>query len=65
VIISENIYKKRQIGVAVVGSGRMGSHRARLAALHSAVNYLVVADTNEDQAKKISRNHKSKWLFYK
>jgi predicted dehydrogenase len=54
VIISENIYKKRQIGVAVVGSGRMGSHRARLASLHSAVNYLVVADTNEDQARKLA-----------
>ena len=53
-IISENIYKKRQIGVAVVGSGRMGSHRARLASLHSAVSYLVVADTNEDQARKLA-----------
>ena len=49
-ILSGNEFKKRQLGVAVVGSGRMGSHRARLASLHPAVSYLVVGDINEDQA---------------
>ena len=57
-ILSGNEFKKRQLGVAVVGSGRMGSHRARLASLHPAVSYLVVGDINEDQARKLAEASK-------
>ena len=41
-IISGNTYKKRQIGVGVIGSGRIGTHRAKLAALHSAVKLSLI-----------------------
>ncbi|MEC7090721.1 MAG: Gfo/Idh/MocA family oxidoreductase, partial [Pseudomonadota bacterium] len=58
-ILSGNEFKKRQLGVAVVGSGRMGSHRARLASLHPAVSYLVVGDINEDQARKLAEASKA------
>ena len=58
-ILSGKEFKKRQLGVAVVCSGRMGSHRARLASLHPAVNYLVVGDINEDQAKKLAEISKA------
>ena len=58
-ILSGNEFKKRQLGVAVVGSGRMGSHRAKLASLHPAVSYLVVGDINEDQARKLAEVSKA------
>ena len=53
-IKSENKFNKRHIGVGIVGCGRIGSHRARLCALHAAVNYLVVSDVNEDSAKNLA-----------
>ncbi len=55
-IISGNTYKKKQIGVGVIGSGRIGTHRAKLAALHSAVKYLVVSDVNESSAEKLAKS---------
>ncbi len=36
--------KKRELGIAVVGSGRIGSLRARLAAEHPAVGFVAVSD---------------------
>ncbi|MFQ3360634.1 MAG: Gfo/Idh/MocA family protein [Alphaproteobacteria bacterium] len=47
-------FNKKKLGVAVIGSGRIGTHRARLASLHSAVSYLVVGDINEEAAKKLA-----------
>lgn len=34
----------RSLGVAVVGCGRMGTHRARIAAMHPAVDFLALTD---------------------
>jgi threonine dehydrogenase-like Zn-dependent dehydrogenase len=36
--------KRKDLGIAVVGSGRIGTLRARLAARHPAVRFLAVAD---------------------
>jgi len=36
----------RQIGVAVVGAGRIGAMRAHLAAAHPAVRFLAVSDAD-------------------
>lgn len=42
------------LGVAVVGCGRMGSHRARLAAMHPAVGFLALADTVATQVERLA-----------
>ncbi len=47
--------KARQIGIAVVGSGRIGSLRARLAAKHPAVNFLAVSDKEPAHAKALAK----------
>ena len=46
--------KGSQIGIAVVGSGRIGTLRARLAAKHPAVNFLAVSDVDPANAKKLA-----------
>ncbi|MCF8196852.1 MAG: Gfo/Idh/MocA family oxidoreductase [Polynucleobacter sp.] len=46
--------KNNNIGIAVIGSGRIGSLRARLSAKHPSVNFLAISDINLDNAKKLS-----------
>ncbi len=46
--------KRKEIGVAVVGSGRIGTLRARLAAKHPAVGFLAVSDLDPDRARKLA-----------
>ena len=46
--------KGSEIGLAVVGSGRIGTLRARLAARHPAVNFLAVSDLDPANAKKLA-----------
>lgn len=43
-----------RLGVAVVGCGRMGTHRARLAATHPAVDLLALADIDRDRARQLA-----------
>lgn len=44
----------KNIGIAVIGSGRIGSLRARLPAKHPSVNFLAVSDANLENAKKLA-----------
>ncbi len=46
--------KRKQIGIAVVGSGRIGTLRARLTAKHPAVNFLAVSDLDPQRAKSLA-----------
>ena len=50
----EKQLKGSKIGLAVVGSGRIGTLRARLAARHPAVNFLAVSDIDPANAKKLA-----------
>jgi predicted dehydrogenase len=45
----------RQIGVAIVGAGRIGALRARLAAAHPAVRFIAVADAELARAEALAR----------
>lgn len=47
--------KARQVGIAVVGSGRIGSLRARLAAKHPAVSFLAVSDKEPARATALAQ----------
>lgn len=45
---------RNDIGLGVVGAGRIGSFRARLAADHAAVRFIGIADMNLDAAKRLA-----------
>jgi predicted dehydrogenase len=44
----------KELGVAVIGSGRIGTLRARLAAKHPAVRFVAVSDKDLAAAKKLA-----------
>jgi predicted dehydrogenase len=46
--------KAKDLGIAVVGSGRIGTLRARLAAKHPAVRFVAVSDKDPANAKKLA-----------
>jgi predicted dehydrogenase len=46
--------KRKEIGLAVIGSGRIGTLRAKLAAKHPSVKFLAVSDIDINQAKKLA-----------
>jgi len=45
---------RKELGVAVIGSGRIGTLRARLAARHPSVNFLAVSDLEETKARALA-----------
>jgi len=47
--------ERRQLGIAVVGAGRIGSLRARLAAVHPAVNFIAISDTDPARARDLAQ----------
>ena len=47
--------QRKQLGIAVVGSGRIGTLRARLAAKHPAVGFLAISDLDPARARSPSR----------
>ncbi|MGE5526895.1 MAG: Gfo/Idh/MocA family protein [Rhodospirillaceae bacterium] len=46
--------ERKQIGVAVVGCGRIGTLRATMAAAHPGVRYLAVSDIDGDRARALA-----------
>ena len=42
--------KKKDLGIAVIGSGRIGTLRASMAARHPSVRFLAVADKDKTRA---------------
>ena len=46
--------KNDYLGVAVIGAGRIGTLRARLAAKHPAVRYLAISDADPARAKALA-----------
>src|SRR5262245_11188410 len=46
--------KQNNIGIAVVGAGRIGTLRARLAAKHPSVNYLAISDKDPARARALA-----------
>ena len=46
--------KRGNIGIAVIGAGRIGTLRARLAAKHPAVRFLAIADRDPARARALA-----------
>jgi predicted dehydrogenase len=49
----------KRLGIGVIGSGRIGTLRARLSALHPAVNFLAVSDADPARAKALAETTKA------
>ncbi len=45
---------RKDLGIAVIGSGRIGTLRATMASNHAAVKFLAVADKDPARAKKLA-----------
>ena len=46
--------QQKQLGIAVIGAGRIGTLRARLAAKHPSVQFLAIADQDISKAKALA-----------
>jgi myo-inositol 2-dehydrogenase/D-chiro-inositol 1-dehydrogenase len=46
--------ERKQFGIAVIGAGRIGGLRARLAAEYPAVSFIAVADADPARARKLA-----------
>jgi glutamyl-tRNA reductase len=46
--------KRGDLGIAVIGAGRIGTLRARLAAKHPAVGFLAIADRDPARARALA-----------
>ncbi len=53
-MIEKSGLQRKDIGLAVIGAGRIGSMRARLASAHAGVRFIRIADTNEVAAKALA-----------
>lgn len=47
--------ERKELGVAVIGAGRIGTLRARLAAKHPAVKFLAIADLDPARAAALAK----------
>ena len=47
--------ERKQLGIAVVGAGRIGSLRAGLAAGHPAVNFIAICDADPARARDLAQ----------
>lgn len=45
---------EKELGIAVIGAGRIGTLRARLAAKHPSVGFLAISDINKDHARALA-----------
>ena len=47
---------KKDIGLAIIGCGRIGSLRARLAKMHPAVGFIALMDRDAAAAEKLAKD---------
>ncbi len=47
--------ERKELGIAVIGSGRIGTLRATLAAAHPAVRFVAVSDRDPARAQALAR----------
>jgi predicted dehydrogenase len=46
---------KKEIGLAIVGSGKIGTLRGKLAKMHPSVRFIAVSDANPEAAEKLAK----------
>ena len=45
----------KELGVAVIGAGRIGTLRARLAAKHPSVRFIAISDADPERARSLAQ----------
>mgnify|MGYP003349882751 FL=1 len=50
-----NVAAKNGLGIAVIGSGRIGTLRARLSGMHPSVKFLAVSDADPAKAEALAK----------
>ena len=45
--------ERKNVGLGVIGTGKIGVQRARLAAHHSSVDYLAIMDADPERAAEV------------
>src|SRR5829696_2354424 len=53
--IERTVMKRGELGVAVIGAGRIGTLRARLSAKHPSVGFLAVSDVDAGRASALAK----------
>ena len=48
--------QRSDVGIGVIGTGKIGMQRARLAARHPAVDFLAVMDADADRAASVGED---------
>jgi predicted dehydrogenase len=51
----ESVIERKELGIAVIGAGRIGTLRARLAAQHPAVRFVAVSDADPARARDVAQ----------
>src|SRR2546422_9192075 len=52
---SSDMIERKQLGIAVVGAGRIGSLRAGLASGHPGVNFIAISDADPARARDLAQ----------
>jgi len=52
----------KELGIAVVGSGRIGTLRASLAAVHPSVRFLAISDMDLSRARILADKVKAQYV---
>jgi predicted dehydrogenase len=52
--VDDGKMQRTELGVAIIGAGRIGALRAQLAAAHPAVRFLALADTDAARARAVA-----------
>ena len=53
----------KELGVAVIGAGRIGMLRASMAAAHPAVRFLAVSDLDPSRADALAKKVGAQFFF--
>lgn len=51
----EQVIERKSLGLAVIGSGRIGGLRAQLAAGHPAVRFIATSDQDPEKAEALAK----------
>ena len=53
------VIQKREVGVGLIGAGKIGSLRAHLAATSPVVNFFAVADVDPERARAVAQQNEA------
>jgi predicted dehydrogenase len=58
----QNVRSRKELGIAIIGAGRMGTRRASIAATHPAVRFLAISDIDLSRARSLGETVKADFI---